>query len=73
MEGVAAEHNEIYLELVPENLSRALKTAHNAKAVKMKLTNKHCPCLRVAVELVSGNHAFIFITEKKLLEIKCFS
>ncbi|KAJ7424687.1 Checkpoint protein HUS1 [Pitangus sulphuratus] len=53
MEGVAAEHNEIYLELVPENLSRALKTAHSAKAVKIKLTNKHCPCLRVAVELVS--------------------
>ncbi|XP_064523325.1 checkpoint protein HUS1 isoform X6 [Pseudopipra pipra] len=52
MEGVAAEHNEIYLELVPENLSRALKTAHSAKAVKIKLTNKHCPCLRVAVELV---------------------
>lgn len=54
MEGVAAEHNEIYLELVPENLSRALKTAQNAKAVKIKLTNKHCPCLRVAVELVSA-------------------
>ncbi|XP_027518646.1 checkpoint protein HUS1 isoform X6 [Corapipo altera] len=53
MEGVAAEHNEIYLEFVPENLSRALKTAHSAKAVKIKLTNKHCPCLRVAVELVS--------------------
>ncbi|KAM9257907.1 checkpoint protein HUS1 isoform 2-T3 [Cariama cristata] len=53
MEGVAAEHNEIYLELVPENLSRALKTAQSAKAVKIKLTNKHCPSLRVAVELVS--------------------
>ncbi|XP_074686518.1 checkpoint protein HUS1 isoform X3 [Strix aluco] len=53
MEGVAAEHNEIYLELVPENLARALKTAQSAKAVKIKLTNKHCPCLRVAVELVS--------------------
>ncbi|XP_019330294.1 PREDICTED: checkpoint protein HUS1 [Aptenodytes forsteri] len=51
MEGVAAEHNEIYLELVPDNLSRALKTAQSAKAVKIKLTNKHCPCLRVAVEL----------------------
>nr|XP_009682824.1 PREDICTED: checkpoint protein HUS1 [Struthio camelus australis] len=51
MEGVAAEHNEIYLELVPENLSRALKTAQNAKTVKIKLTNKHCPCLTVAVEL----------------------
>ncbi|KAF2980450.1 hypothetical protein EK904_014094 [Melospiza melodia maxima] len=52
MEGVAAEHNEIYLEFVPENLWRALKTAQSAKAVKIKLTNKHCPCLRVAVELV---------------------
>ncbi|XP_077667087.1 checkpoint protein HUS1 isoform X2 [Eretmochelys imbricata] len=53
MEGVAAEHNEIYLELTPENLSRALKTAQNAKTVKIKLTNKHCPCLTVAVELPS--------------------
>ncbi|XP_059582870.1 checkpoint protein HUS1 isoform X1 [Alligator mississippiensis] len=53
MEGVAAEHNEIYLELMPENLSRALKTAQNAKTVKIKLTNKHCPCLTVAVELPS--------------------
>ncbi|XP_075683132.1 checkpoint protein HUS1 isoform X3 [Rhinoderma darwinii] len=51
MQGVSAEQNEIYLELVPENLSRALKTAQNAKAVKIKLTNKHCPCLTVAVEL----------------------
>ncbi|XP_075683136.1 checkpoint protein HUS1 isoform X7 [Rhinoderma darwinii] len=52
MQGVSAEQNEIYLELVPENLSRALKTAQNAKAVKIKLTNKHCPCLTVAVELL---------------------
>uniref|UniRef100_A0A8C8R567 Checkpoint protein n=1 Tax=Pelusios castaneus TaxID=367368 RepID=A0A8C8R567_9SAUR len=51
MEGVAAEHNEIYLEMTPENLSRALKTAQNAKTVKIKLTNKHGPCLTVAVEL----------------------
>nr|XP_034991604.1 checkpoint protein HUS1 [Zootoca vivipara] len=53
MEGVAAEKNEIYLEVTPENLSRALKTAQNAKAVKIKLTNKHCPCLTVAIELPS--------------------
>lgn len=53
MEGVAVECNEIYLELAPENLSRALKTAQNAKAVKVKLTNKYCPCLTVAVELPS--------------------
>ncbi|KAM4029391.1 checkpoint protein HUS1 isoform 3-T3 [Anomaloglossus baeobatrachus] len=53
MEGVSAEQNDIFLELVPENLSRALKTAQNAKAVKIKLTNKHCPCITVAVELPS--------------------
>ncbi|XP_040289191.1 checkpoint protein HUS1 isoform X1 [Bufo gargarizans] len=53
MEGVSAEQNDIYLELATENFSRALKTAQNAKAVKIKLTNKHCPCLTVAVELPS--------------------
>uniref|UniRef100_UPI00398E4169 checkpoint protein HUS1 n=1 Tax=Pristiophorus japonicus TaxID=55135 RepID=UPI00398E4169 len=53
IEGVSAEYNEIYLELTPENLSRSLKTAHNAKAVKIKLTMKHCPCLTIAVELPS--------------------
>lgn len=53
MEGVSAENNEIYLELTSENLSRALKTAQNARALKIKLTNKHFPCLTVSVELVS--------------------
>ncbi|XP_072268200.1 checkpoint protein HUS1 [Pyxicephalus adspersus] len=53
MEGVSVEQNEIYLEMVPENISRALKTAQNAKFVKIKLTNKHCPCLTMAVELPS--------------------
>ncbi|XP_025919728.1 checkpoint protein HUS1 isoform X1 [Apteryx rowi] len=62
MEGVAAEHNEIYLELVPENLSRALKTAQNAKTVKIKLTNKHCPCLTVAVELPSLSSSSRIVT-----------
>uniref|UniRef100_A0A8D0EJQ6 Checkpoint protein n=1 Tax=Strix occidentalis caurina TaxID=311401 RepID=A0A8D0EJQ6_STROC len=62
MEGVAAEHNEIYLELVPENLARALKTAQSAKAVKIKLTNKHCPCLRVAVELPSLSSSSRIVT-----------
>ncbi|XP_066441120.1 checkpoint protein HUS1 isoform X2 [Eleutherodactylus coqui] len=62
MEGVSAEQNNIYLELVPENLSRALKTAQNAKAVKIKLTNKHCPCLTVAVELPSLSSTSRFVT-----------
>lgn len=53
MEGVSPEQNEIYLEVIPENISRALKSAQNAKTVKIKLRNKHCPCLTVAVELQS--------------------
>lgn len=53
MEGFSSEDNEICLEVVPENLSRALKTAQNAKAVKVKLTRKHCPCLTITAELVS--------------------
>ncbi|GCB71177.1 checkpoint protein HUS1 isoform X1 [Scyliorhinus torazame] len=53
IEGVSEEHNEIYLELMPENLSRSLKTAQNAKTVKIKLTMKHCPCITIAVELPS--------------------
>lgn len=57
MEGVSAENNEIYLELTSENLSRALKTAQNARALKIKLTNKHFPCLTVSIELVSGRVA----------------
>ncbi|KAM6953285.1 checkpoint protein HUS1 isoform 1-T2 [Aplochiton taeniatus] len=51
LEGVSTEDNEICLEVTPENLSRALKTAQNAKAVKIKLTKKHCPCLTLAAEL----------------------
>lgn len=51
LEGVSAEDNEICLEVTPENLARALKTAQNAKAVKIKLTKKHCPCLTLAAEL----------------------
>lgn len=53
IEGVSPEDNEICLEVAPENLSRALKTVQNAKAVKVKLTKKHCPCLTIAAELVS--------------------
>ncbi|KAG7455455.1 hypothetical protein MATL_G00256790 [Megalops atlanticus] len=53
LEGVSTEANEIYLELLPENLARALKTAQNAKSLKIKLTKKHCPCLTLAAELPS--------------------
>lgn len=53
MQGVTPEANEIYLELCPENVLRALKTGQSARWIKLKLTNKHTPCLTVEVELVS--------------------
>ncbi|XP_026147864.1 checkpoint protein HUS1 [Mastacembelus armatus] len=53
MEGVSAEDNDICLEVTPENFSRALKTVQNAKAVKIKLTKKHCPCLTIVAELLT--------------------
>ncbi|KAM9383938.1 checkpoint protein HUS1 [Pholidichthys leucotaenia] len=51
LEGVSVDQNEVCVEVNPENLSRALKTLHNAKSVKIKLTRKHCPCLTVIAEL----------------------
>ncbi|XP_039248649.2 checkpoint protein HUS1-like [Styela clava] len=53
MEGVNKDCNEIYLEVVAENLSRALKSAQAAKALKIKLTKKQSPCLSLEVELPS--------------------
>ncbi|XP_055006637.1 checkpoint protein HUS1 isoform X2 [Boleophthalmus pectinirostris] len=53
MEGVTLDDNEICLEVAPENLARALKTVQNSKALKVKLTKKHCPCLTVAADLPS--------------------
>lgn len=50
MQGMSAEANEIYLELCPENLLRALKTAQSARWIKLKLTSKHTPCLTVEIE-----------------------
>ena len=52
MEGVSKEFNEIYLEVTPENIVKALKTANNAKWIKIKLTKKHIPCLTFEVDLV---------------------
>ncbi|KAF6301761.1 HUS1 checkpoint clamp component [Rhinolophus ferrumequinum] len=62
MEGVSAENNAIYLELTSENLSRALKTAQNARALKIKLTNKHFPCLTVSIELLSVSSSSRIVT-----------
>nr|XP_040147858.1 checkpoint protein HUS1 isoform X3 [Ictidomys tridecemlineatus] len=62
MEGVSAENNEIYLELTSENLSRALKTTQNARSLKIKLTNKHFPCLTISVELLSVSSSSRIVT-----------
>ncbi|XP_051709152.2 checkpoint protein HUS1 isoform X2 [Oryctolagus cuniculus] len=62
MEGVSADNNEIYLELTSENLARALKTAQNARALKVKLTNRHFPCLTVSVELISVSSSSRIVT-----------
>ncbi|ELU00492.1 hypothetical protein CAPTEDRAFT_167069 [Capitella teleta] len=51
LDGVSAEANEIYLEVNPDLMVRALRTAQNAKSVKIKLTKKHMPCLTLEVEL----------------------
>lgn len=53
MDGVNKEFNEIYLEYVTENLSRALKSAQSAKSLKIKLTKKQSPCLTLEIELPS--------------------
>ncbi|XP_023570304.1 checkpoint protein HUS1 isoform X2 [Octodon degus] len=62
MEGVSAENNVIYVELASENLSRALKTAQNARTLKIKLTNKNFPCLTVSVELLSVSSSSRIVT-----------
>jgi len=53
MEGMTKKQNEIYLEIVAENICRALKSANNAKCLKVKLTKKQVPCLTFEIELPS--------------------
>ncbi|XP_058929754.1 checkpoint protein HUS1-like [Kogia breviceps] len=62
VEGVSAENNAIYLELTSESLSRALKTAQNARTLKIKLTNKHFPCLTVSREPLSVSSSSCVVT-----------
>uniref|UniRef100_A0A8C4QNQ9 HUS1 checkpoint clamp component n=1 Tax=Eptatretus burgeri TaxID=7764 RepID=A0A8C4QNQ9_EPTBU len=53
MDGLSVEFNDIYLDIPPDSIARALKTAQSAKSVKIKLTKKHCPYLTLDVELAS--------------------
>ncbi|XP_037668970.1 checkpoint protein HUS1-like [Choloepus didactylus] len=69
MEVVSAENNEIYLELTSENFSRALKTAQNARTLKIELTNKHFPGLTVSVELLSLSSTSRIVTHDIPLKV----
>jgi len=56
IEGVSQEQNEIFLELVPDRLSKTLTSLKggNARGLKIKLTKKNdTPCLTFEVELPS--------------------
>lgn len=61
------ETNNIYLELVPENLTRAMKSAGSVQAVKIKLTKKHTPCLTFEITLVSVSNMAERLFGKKML------
>lgn len=47
------DKNEIYLEVVNENLLRAMKSGQNAQSIKIKLTKKQTPCLTFEISLPS--------------------
>ncbi|XP_057293139.1 checkpoint protein HUS1-like isoform X2 [Hydractinia symbiolongicarpus] len=47
------DRNEIYLEVVNENLLRAMKSGQNAQSIKIKLTKKQTPCLTFEISLPS--------------------
>nr|CAG4643689.1 EOG090X0TJE [Ilyocryptus agilis] len=66
MEGLSAADNEIYLEIVTENVVKtlsALKVTTAAKSVKIKLTKKlSSPCLTFEIDLPSGsNHSRLVV------------
>ncbi|XP_059470551.1 checkpoint protein HUS1 [Neocloeon triangulifer] len=57
LEGATVEQNQICLLLSPASMASALTSAKNAlgaaKSVKIKLTNKKCPCLTFEIDLPS--------------------
>ena len=57
------ERNEIYLEIVTDNLVRAMKSAQNSQAVKLKLTRKQTSCITFEVTLVSLDSARFLLTK----------
>ena len=54
MDGLSPLANEIYIEIMFEELVRALKPAQNARLLKIRLIKKHnSPCLSIDTEVVS--------------------
>ena len=53
MDGLSALANEIYIEIMFEELLRALKPAQTARLLKLRLIKKHNnPCLSIDTEVV---------------------
>ena len=48
------DSNEIYLEVVNENIVRALKSGQRAQSIKIKLTKKATACLTFEVRKSFG-------------------
>jgi hypothetical protein len=54
MDGLSPLANEIYIEIMFEELVRALKPAQTARLLKLRLIKKHnSPCLSIDTEVVS--------------------
>jgi hypothetical protein len=54
MDGLSPLANEIYIEIMFEELVRALKPAQTARLLKLRLIKKHNnPCLSIDTEVVS--------------------
>jgi hypothetical protein len=61
MDGLSPLANEIYIEIMFEELVRALKPAQTARLLKLRLIKKHNnPCLSIDTEVVS----FIIIKKR---------
>ena len=57
MDGLTALSNEIYIEIMFEELVRALRPAQTARLLKLRLIKKHnSPCLSIDTEVVSQIH-----------------
>ena len=54
---------------MPDNLTRAMKSALNAQAVKIKLTKKHTPCLTFEITLVSDGRRKILTLIIKIFQL----